>query len=271
MQGRADGNTVKPFPHGRDMRIGNRDFTPGRLDSDEGDLVYLHSRGSGPSLLLIPGSFGDSLVFDPVVPYLPGDFNLVIGEIRGHGGSWPPPARGSIEQFASDAVAIADAAGLDVFYVGGHSIGGMISLEVGRRCPERVRGVIAIEGWTSSGAAQAFKGVIVNTLSEEQMAKRQETRERVTKDWTEEQVREFARIWRRWDGYDFLATTEIPVLEIWGDRAQPRPPLEKLLIPERENIEVVWMEGASHSLLLERPREVAAAISAFIRRTEGGS
>ncbi len=252
------------------MRIGDRDFTPGRLDSDEGDLLYLHSRGPGPRLLLIPGSFGDCLVFDPVVPHLPKDLDLVIGEIRGHGGSWPPPASGSIEQFASDTVLIADAAGLDGFYVGGHSIGGMISLEVGHRCPERVSGVIAIEGWTRSEAAQAFKGVIVNTLSDEQMAQRQETRERVTKDWTEEQVREFARIWRRWDGYDFLATTETPVLEIWGDRAQPKPSLEKLLIPERENIEVVWMEGASHSLLLERPREVAAAITAFIRRTEGG-
>ena len=250
------------------MQLGNRKFTRGRLNTDEGDLVYLVSRGSGPSLLLIPGSFGDSLVFDEVVTHLPGDLTIVIAEIRGHGGSWPPPANGSIEQFACDAIQVADAAGLDRFYVGGHSIGGMISLEVGHRWPERVKGLIPVEGWTRAEAAQGFGGIIVNTLSDDQIANRQATRERVTRDWTEDQVKEFARIWRRWDGYEFLAETSIPVLEIWGDRAQPKPALKEIFIPERDNIQVVWMEGASHSLLLERPRQVAEAISAFIRRTE---
>ncbi len=264
------GTVLSPISPARVMRIGDRDFTPSRIESDEGHLVYLQCQRSGPSLFLIPGSFGDCLVFDQVVPNLPEDFNMVIGEIRGHGGSWPPPAKGSIEQFASDMIRIADAAFLGSFYVGGHSMGGMISLEVGRRWPERVRGVISIEGWTRSEATEAFKSVIVNTLSDEQMAKRQITRERVTKDWSEEQVREFARIWRRWDGYEFLATTEKPILEIWGDRGLPTPTLRELLIPERKNIEVVWMEGASHSLLLERPREVAAAISSFIQTRKGG-
>jgi hypothetical protein len=77
----------------------------------------------------------------------------------------------------------------------------------------------------------------------------------------------FGSIWKRWNGAEVLQTTNLPVLELYGDRAKPRPSQDLLGIPQRENIEVVWFEGASHSLLFERPREVAEQINRFIDRT----
>lgn len=250
------------------MHLGNRVFTRSKIQTDEGDVSYVVSRGPGPSLLLMPGSFGDCRVFDEVIAFLPSELQIVIAEIRGHGGSWPPPANGSIEQFAADTMSVADAAGLDAFYVGGHSIGGMVSLEIGRRWPRRTSGIISVEGWTRSQAAEAFQGSMENTLTDEQVRKKRSNRERVTRKWTQQQVEEFARIWKRWDGLKFLRTTRTPILEMWGDRGRPRPALKRLYIPRRKNIQVHWVSGASHSLLLERPGEVAKAIAAFISELE---
>jgi len=238
---------------------------------DEGHLSYVVRPGRGPTLILIPGSFSDCRQWDEVVRLLGDGPALVIVELRGHGGSWPPPEDGSIEQFARDVLRVADELGLERFYVGGHSIGGMVALQVGALQPARTLGVISVEGWTHHHAAQeAFGGEMSNTLSPQQNARRAASRERVTARWSEEQVTAFAQIWKRWDGSDFLATTDLPVLEVWGDRGRERPGLDKLHIPERANIEMRWVANASHTLPLERPAEVAEAIGGFIERVEGG-
>jgi len=39
-------------------------------------------------------------------------------------------------------------------------------------------------------------------------------------------------------------------------------------IPDRPNIELHWVAGASHFLPFERPGEVAEAVNAFIRHAE---
>ena len=57
-------------------------------------------------------------------------------------------AQAFVEQFAEDVLLISDLAGLQRFYVGGHSIGGMVALEVGRASPGRVKGIVSVEGWT---------------------------------------------------------------------------------------------------------------------------
>jgi pimeloyl-ACP methyl ester carboxylesterase len=247
------------------------DFQRNTVAVNGAHVSYLHRKGRGAPLVLIPGSFSDSLQWADVVPGLDAGFNVLLVELRGHGGSWPPSEDGSIEQFAADVLLIADDAGIGRFYVGGHSIGGMVALEVGRVCPGRVKGVLSVEGWTDHRVpGDAFDGDIYDTLTPEQDARRLASRARVTARWSDEQRRTFGSIWRRWDGYAFLCETGLPVLEIYGDRGRGPASREQLHIPDRPNIEVLWIEGASHSLPLERPAELATAFNAFVSRMEGG-
>jgi pimeloyl-ACP methyl ester carboxylesterase len=213
----------------------------------------------------MPGTFSDNRNYVLTVQGLDPTYDLLILENRGVGGSWPPPETSSIEDCAADAIAVLDALGVEKCFVGGHSLGGMIALELGRRIPERMRGVISIEGWTNSQAAKdAFQGDMKSTLSEEQFAEMERYRANVLRLWTAEQRSMFGSIWRKWDGAEFLRTTSLPVLELYGDRNKPRPTQEVLGIPQRDNIEFVWFAGASHSLLVERPAEVAAEINRFV-------
>ncbi len=248
-------------------------FARGSVDIEEGHLSYLFRAGSGPAVVLIPGSFSSAAQWDFVVPLLDKDLSLVLIELRGHGASWPPPVNGSIEQFGADSLKVLDHLGIERFYIGGHSIGGMIALEVGRVAGERVRGILCCEGWTNYHAEKdAFHGPSKNERTPEQEAKYLEARATVDTRWTEEQIKAFARIWRQWDGYAFLCETEIPVLEIYGDRGRAPASREALKIPDRGNITLHWIAGAFHSgLPIIKPKEIAEAYTAFIEQVEHAS
>ena len=244
-------------------------FVEHLIDIEGGQLCCVQRHGDGPTLMLIPGTFSDSRAFARLVSHLDSSLNLLLVENRGLGRSWPPPEDGSIEQCAQDELRIADELGVDSFFVGGHSLGGMISIELARVAPERLRGVISIEGWSHWTAARdAFAGDMASTLSEAQLAEQAAYRQDVLKDWTDEQRSAFGRIWRKWDGELTLKETQLPVLELYGDRGRATATREQLRIPDRENIRLQWFSGAAHKLPYERPREVATAINEFIRITE---
>lgn len=242
------------------------------IEFDGGQLCCVQRVGEGPTLMLIPGTFSDSRAFAWMVPHLDPSFNLLLVENRGLGRSWPPPENGSIEQCAQDELRIANELDIESFYVGGHSLGGMISIEMARVAPERLRGVISIEGWSHWTAARdAFAGDMASTLSEVQIAEQAAYRQELLKDWTEEQRSAFGRIWRKWDGEPTLKTTSLPVLELYGDRGRKPATRDQLRIPNRENIRLRWFAGAAHKLPYERPRVVATVINEFIRSCEATS
>lgn len=108
-----------------------------------------------------------------------------------------------------------------------------------------------------------------STLTPEQEKKGLERRESVTARWTKEKRNNFASIWRKWErGMEFLQNTDLPVLEIYGDRGKKSPSLKQLHIPDRANIKVHWINNASHKSPLERPGEVAATIMKFVKKVE---
>ena len=142
-------------------------------------------------------------------------------------------------------------------------------IELAKQIPTRLRGVISIEGWTNAqAAADAFQSDMKSTQTPAQAELLKQYRADVLKQWTPEQIKLFGSIWRQWDGSEILRTTNVPILELYGDRARPRPPRDKLGLPDREQIRLVWFAGASHSLLIERPREVAHTINEFIHSVE---
>ena len=232
---------------------------------DGGCLAGYHWPGPGPSLLLIPGSWSDYRQFDAVRAHLDKDLNLAILELPGHGRSWPPTLQGTIEDFAREALRLTDELGWRSWFAGGHSIGGMIAIELAGQRPRELAGVISLEGWTHHQVLrQAFSGQVDTTLSEELEQQRLEARGHTLRRMNPGQISAFRSIWQRWDGFPILESTSAPVLEVWGDRNRPRPSRRQMRIPERANIHLRWVAGASHSLPLERPQEAAEAINQFV-------
>ena len=96
-------------------------------------------RGSGPALLLVQGVGVQGDAWTPQTADLARDFTCVTFDNRGMARSQPPGAPITVEQMARDALAILDAAGLSQAHVVGHSLGGVVALQLAITARPRVR------------------------------------------------------------------------------------------------------------------------------------
>ena len=105
----------------------------------EGCRLTTTVSGSGPPLVLIQGVglHGDGWL--PQVARLERTYSCLRFDNRGIGRSLPIGSSLSVEQMAADVAALMDAAGWDDAHVVGHSLGGLVGLELALTTPERVR------------------------------------------------------------------------------------------------------------------------------------
>jgi pimeloyl-ACP methyl ester carboxylesterase len=116
--------------------------------------IYHELHGAGPPLLLIAGLASDSQSWLPVRDALAARFRLVLPDNRGCGRTTPQHAPISVPQMADDCAALLDALGIARAHLLGHSMGGMIALELAARHPARVdRLVLAGTGEVSARTA----------------------------------------------------------------------------------------------------------------------
>jgi pimeloyl-ACP methyl ester carboxylesterase len=222
----------------------------------------------------VPETHGDRTQFEEpaFLENLPLSLGLVIIESRGQGRSWPPPTAGqaTIEHYADDVLEIVQELKPAAWFIGGHSLGGMIALEIAGRHPAGLRGVIALEGWANhSVQAQAFPELAPRTTTQKAEAHAQREARYLSQRWTSAEVTALGQMWIHWDrGEQILRDTTLPVLSVWGDRGRlTRPTRRDLLLPDHPNIELVWIAGSDH-YVTDPPyaAEVATAITRFIQR-----
>lgn len=105
--------------------------------------VRLHWRedGAGPPLLLLNSVGCDLTLWDGVVAHLR-DFRILRMDMRGHGLSDSPPGDTTLDQLASDALVVLDAAGVDRAAVCGLSLGGMTAMTLALNVPSRVSALV---------------------------------------------------------------------------------------------------------------------------------
>lgn len=105
-----------------------------------------HRVGNGPHpVLVLPGWFGDAHAFEPIEAWLDGGaFSYVFMDYRGYGGMRDAPGDYTIDEIATDALALADELGFASFSLIGHSMGGMAIERIAALAPERVRALVAV-------------------------------------------------------------------------------------------------------------------------------
>ncbi len=107
-----------------------------------GDVrLYWREDGAGAPLLLLNSVGCNLTIWDEVVAHLKG-FRVLRMDMRGHGASDSPPGDATLDQIASDALAVLDAAGVDRAAVCGLSLGGMTAMTLGLNAPSRVSALI---------------------------------------------------------------------------------------------------------------------------------
>jgi 3-oxoadipate enol-lactonase len=96
-----------------------------------------------PTVVLLHGLGATSaLNWSTALEPLGRHFRVVAPDLRGHGNGIRSRSRFTLEDCADDAVALADALGIDRFIAAGYSMGGPITLLARRRHPDRVAGMV---------------------------------------------------------------------------------------------------------------------------------
>lgn len=106
--------------------------------------VYGGARDDAPVILLTHGYTATSRMWEPQVEALSLRHRLIVWDLRGHGESDSPddPQAYTAAETLDDMRALLDAAGAERAVIGGHSLGGYLSLCFWLEHPERVRALM---------------------------------------------------------------------------------------------------------------------------------
>ena len=85
-------------------------------------------RGTGTPLVLLHGYPLDHHLWDDIAPLLENDFDLIMPDLRGFGGSSTVDSFYAMEDMSADVAALLDNLGIQKAAIAGHSMGGDGSL-----------------------------------------------------------------------------------------------------------------------------------------------
>jgi len=121
-----------------------------------------------PAVLLAHPLGMSRSVWENICGSLAAEFRLVAWDLPGHGASAPAPAALSVEDLAADALALADALGVDRFHFVGTSIGGVLGQQLLLTAPARLGAVVltntapvigTADNWAARAAAVRADGL----------------------------------------------------------------------------------------------------------------
>jgi len=110
-----------------------------------GARIFYQVAGQGTPLLLIHGFPLSGQLYQSQLTGLSSRFQVITPDLRGFGKSLAPDENASIETYAQDMLALLDQLGIQTAIIGGHSMGGQITLEMYKKQPQRFAGMLLID------------------------------------------------------------------------------------------------------------------------------
>lgn len=115
------------------------------VSADGVPIHYRHGGTGATALVFVHGWLGDTSWWEPTMRTFATRYRVVALDLAGHGRSGVGRAQWSVEHFAEDVVAVADALELSRVVLIGHSMSGTIAVEAARRLGPRVRLVVPVD------------------------------------------------------------------------------------------------------------------------------
>lgn len=130
------------------------------LLTEDGARIHYRDQGNqdGLPLVLVHGAMASLHTWEPWVEILGDDYRLITLDLPAHGltGAVPAGSYGG-DAFTMAIDAVADAAGLDEFILGGNSMGGGATWGYALAHPERVRAMILVDSVAPAESEGAFE------------------------------------------------------------------------------------------------------------------
>lgn len=243
--------------------------------------------GRGPHhVFLLHGWFGDQSAFAPMDDALsPEEFTYICPSYRGYGGSRDFRGKYTIEEIASDVLALADSLKIKRFSLVGHSMGGMAIQRVLANAPDRVIKLVAVTPVPASGVPfdDATYAMFESAVRDEEAACRIvefSTGGRLSPAWVkfiatypkksarDEAFSGYLPSWARSDFHTEIEGNPAPVLVAIGefDGGINEELMRATYMRWYPNAELVTVANAGHYPMNETPIAFATLMEDFLRR-----
>lgn len=251
--------------------------------------LYFEDRGSGPALLLVHGHPFDHTMWQPQIDRFSLTHRVIAPDLRGYGIT-PLGATASTEitglgDFAEDLVDLLDDLGIAEAVVAGLSMGGQIAMELHRRHPGRVRGLVLADTFPAAETEEgkAARNAMADRLLREGMrGYADEVLDRMVAPYNTHAAPHVHRMMcatdpagaaaalrgraKRPDYRESLTTVAVPALVVVGrdDTYTPVEDAEEMhaLLPHST---LAVIERAAHLPNLEQPEEFDSVLDSYLR------
>lgn len=252
--------------------------------------LYYEQHGSGSPLLLIAGLASDSQSWLPVVEGLAKQFTVILLDNRGVGRS-TQECEISISLMADDCAALIRHLGYQRVTVAGHSMGGMIAMELSRQYPDLVDRLVLVAttaknsvrnnllfqdwaDWYESGSNRAawFRTVLYWILTES-FFKNQPLLDAsldylLSYPWPQSAAafRQQVQAIAGFDASDWLGQVMVPTCVLAGEQDLLMLPGDsEYLAQQLPHAVLEVVKGAAHSVHSEQPEAFVQAIVDFCK------
>lgn len=248
----------------------------------DGVRISYRVMGSGArDVLLIHGWMMSGAVYDDMIAALDlQGLRLVVIDQRGAGASDRPQSGYTIAEYAADVLAVADAVGSRSFVLVGHSMGGQTAQWIASTAVDRVTAQILLCPVPASGvplpadASALFRGSAQNRSMQQTilgLACKQlgeTSRERlldIAGDVAPQCIEQAFDAWTTGGFADKLAAISAPTLVVGTDDPFLPPAfLRQAVVDPIRGARLSILPGPGHYVQVERPRETAALLQAFL-------
>jgi pimeloyl-ACP methyl ester carboxylesterase len=247
-----------------------------KIDRD-GVKIYYEVHGDGPPLILTHGYSSTSAMWPGQVEALARHHQLILWDMRGHGGS-DYPDDGSLYSEAltvGDIAALLDEVGAKKAIVGGLSLGGYMSLAFYRARPERVSALLIIDtgpGFKKDDAREAWNERALDTADrfdrEGLEALKSASRERSTVSHRNAKglalaargmlTQRDARV------IEVLPEIKVPSLVVVGADDAPFLAASDYMAAKIPGAQKVVIPAAGHAVNIDQPQAFIAAVLPFL-------
>jgi N-formylmaleamate deformylase len=247
-------------------------------------IHYLRTGGPKPPVVLLHGLMGNGACWTPLARALERDFDVIMPDARGHGGSSTPRHGYRYDDLAGDVVGLIGTLALTRPVLLGHSMGGMTAAVVASRGAGILRGLVLVDPTFLSPERQRevrdsdvadqhrrALGLKKSDLVAEARARHPHRSPEIVELQAE------ARLKTRMAPFDVLtppnpeyrdvaSAIDVPSLLVIGDNS---PVVTLEMATELRNlnprVRIEHVQGAGHGLPFEHPERLGEVVVAFLR------